>query len=364
MALLAKWSLNSRCIPIQPGSTQGEFTLIKTWRQKINFYLSSSAYLFYVFTFDFWIYKNFFGQSHHVWETLVVTCFLMVINITYIFHIEFYFRKNELKNLLENSFRMEKRCLAMGARNYVNLLMLITVSMGGLSIPATSVFMFASGLFVPCSPPSAGSVLFYSCPNGWMDQSLPWPGRLVNGLILFHAWYLLASLFAMAVLVVLLYPSLVMELQSKLDTMFCRTKLEQYRVAQVMKNLLNYVKRNPMTGLALAFIINTEIESLYAIIMCRDKLPLPILLLFAMALIDFFLVIHVFLRALSKPYVSSVEFVSNFNRLGGMDEWRRKFLKSCQPVKVAMGDGNYFDGLTSLVIWQFCVDTFISIVLM
>ncbi|OXA44733.1 hypothetical protein Fcan01_20903 [Folsomia candida] len=59
----------------------------------------------------------------------------------------------------------------------------------------------------------------------------------------------------MAIPLVMVYPSVVMELwlnlierQSKLNT-FCykRPKLEQYRVAQVMKNLSNYVKRSPIT---------------------------------------------------------------------------------------------------------------------
>ncbi|OXA44739.1 hypothetical protein Fcan01_20905 [Folsomia candida] len=173
MASVAKWCLNSCCIPIRPGQTDGEFTLITNLR----------------------------------------------------------------------------------ATNYVDLLILLCLHITKQSILGAPVFMFASGFFVPCSPPSVGSVLFYSCPNGWMDQSLSSPGRLVNGLILAHAWYVLASILVTSISLATVYPSIVIKLwlnqierQSRLNT-FCwsRANLEQYRVAQVMKNLLNYVKRNPIT---------------------------------------------------------------------------------------------------------------------
>lgn len=115
MVSVSKWTLNSCCIPIRPKSTLGEFTLIQKLRQKINFYLSFSAYLFYVFIYDFWAYKTFFGQSHLVWENLGIICFFIAINIVGVLQIVFYFRKNE--QLLENSLRMEKRCLALGNIN-------------------------------------------------------------------------------------------------------------------------------------------------------------------------------------------------------------------------------------------------------
>ncbi|OXA44770.1 hypothetical protein Fcan01_20893 [Folsomia candida] len=181
MALLAKWSLSSRCIPIRPGSNEGEFNLIQNLRQKIIYYLSFSAIIFYILTFNIWFYKNFFGKSHPVWENLVIICFFTSINI-------------------------------VGARNYVNLPMLICINTSKFSIPGAILFLFASGVFVPCAPPSVGSVLFHSCPNGWMDQSWPWPGRLINGFILAHAFYLLVSLLVMVIPVAMVYPSLVMEL--------------------------------------------------------------------------------------------------------------------------------------------------------
>lgn len=114
MALLATWSLNSCGIPIRSGSTEGQFALPQNFRQKISYYLSFSAYQFYVSAFNFWFYKNFYGQSRQVWEDLVQICFFISVNILGVFQITCYFRKNEMKQLLENSFWMEKRCLTMG----------------------------------------------------------------------------------------------------------------------------------------------------------------------------------------------------------------------------------------------------------
>ncbi|OXA44740.1 hypothetical protein Fcan01_20904 [Folsomia candida] len=122
----------------------------------------------------------------------------------------------------------------------------------------------------------------------------------------------------MASTVVMVHPSIVIDLwinqisrQRKLDTFFfSRAILEQYRVAQVMKNLLNFVKRNPITGLVLSFVIDAEIASFYAITMCRGKLPLPVLLLFAMALLDYSATIFVFLRALGQKLRNLIKSAS------------------------------------------------------
>lgn len=128
MASVSKWTLNSWCIPIRPESTLGEFTLIKNLRHKIIFYLSFSSYLFYVVTFDFWFYINFFGQSRPVWENLVLVCFCIANNIVGILQIMIYFRQNEVKQSLENSFLMEKRCLALGnGTSYISTQHIFTV---------------------------------------------------------------------------------------------------------------------------------------------------------------------------------------------------------------------------------------------
>lgn len=80
--------------------------------------------------------------------------------------------------------------------------------------------------------------------------------------------------------------------------------------------------------------------------------------------IDFFVIIQITLNSQSKSYVASENFAKNMKRLKSQNPWIRKFLRSCPPLKVGMGDGKFFDALTAFVIWQFCVDKLISMLLL
>jgi hypothetical protein len=41
-----------------------------------------------------------------------------------------------------------------------------------------------------------------------------------------------------------------------------------------------------------------------------------------------------------------------------------RFLRSCSPLKLSMGDGTFFDRLTSLVIWEVCVGLLVNLLVM
>lgn len=140
--------------------------------------------------------------------------------------------------------------------------------------------------------------------------------------------------------------------------------VKDYRVAQVAQNLTNHVLSKPCLQLTLGLTIIAEISALYVMIISSNHLTVDAAMFFVLMGVDYFIVIHVVLRALSKSYVTSVKFIQSMKRLHKRDPWFKKFLRSCPSLKVGMGDGKFFDGLTSLVIWQFCVDRLISLLLL
>lgn len=138
-----------------------------------------------------------------------------------------------------------------------------------------------------------------------------------------------------------------------------------YRVTQVMEKLMNHVWRKPLMPVLLMAIIIAETTALYVLTTSSSKLPVAILGCFTMIGADFVGVIHVIYRILGLPYLSSKKLIGNVKlcQKGGNSAWFKRYLKSCPPLKIGMGDGTFFDRLTPIVIWQFCVDRLISMLL-
>lgn len=113
------------------------------------------------------------------------------------------------------------------------------------------------------------------------------------------------------------------------------------------------------------FITTTETMALYVLTTSRTILPLPVLVLFVIGGLDFFVMIHVVFRILCWPYVSSSRLIDKVKLYArrGNPAWLKRFVRSCPRLKIQVGDGTVFDRLTSCVIWQFCVDALIDILL-
>lgn len=141
--------------------------------------------------------------------------------------------------------------------------------------------------------------------------------------------------------------------------------LHKYRIAQVAENLVNAILEKPYFLIFLNFVILGQIGSLYTIITSWSYLSFEIILLFMLFGFNFFTVIHIFLHSLNKPNVTSAQFIKNLRRSkSARCPMFRKFLNSCPPLKVGMGDGTFYDKLTSFKIWQFCVDRLIRLLLL
>lgn len=106
--------------------------------------------------------------------------------------------------------------------------------------------------------------------------------------------------------------------------------------------------------------MHAVIASLYTLISSLQELPIPVTAFFVIILFEFVVVIHFMFKMLADPYLRSLDFVREMKgRRNG--KWFKRFLKSCAPLKLAMGGGSYFDRLTSLVIWGHCVDMVVTL---
>lgn len=106
-----------------------------------------------------------------------------------------------------------------------------------------------------------------------------------------------------------------------------------------------------------------ESISLYLVISWTKGVPLPVLILFSIIAFDFFLVIHGIFKIVSYPYIKSLGFI-DLVKDGRYTTADLCFIKSCPPSKLSLGDGGFFDKLTSFVIWKKCIDYLITFLLM
>lgn len=141
--------------------------------------------------------------------------------------------------------------------------------------------------------------------------------------------------------------------------------LRQYRIAQVTENLVNAVLTKRFFLIFLSFTIIGQICSVYIIFTSWSYLSVGIMMLFLLLGFNFCTIIYIFLHSLCYPNVSSTQFVKIMRKSKSARSLIvRKFLNSCPPLKVGMGDGTFYDKLTSFKICQFCVERFINLLIM
>ncbi|XP_035711382.1 uncharacterized protein LOC118436855 [Folsomia candida] len=228
----------------------------------------------------------------------------------------------------------------------------------------------ALGIFRPCMPPSIANAVLLQCRDGWSDQDAALWFRLINGFMQGYVWFSVPAVMVVTISRLMLYPSVMVELWIKMiEGQLAHYKyaihgLSAFRVAQVFQNLVNSVMGKPLITIFVSLSIMCQIISLYVIITSWEKISFGVSAFFYLMGIDFFVVIHITLHSLSKSYVVTVKFAKNMTSLRSQNAWFKKFLRSCPPLKVGMGDGKFFDGLTSFIIWQFCVDRLINMLLL
>lgn len=138
----------------------------------------------------------------------------------------------------------------------------------------------------------------------------------------------------------------------------------KYRDSQLLFNLYSCVMATPMATLLMGTAMIAEVTILYALITSGTVIPPTVAALFAVIALDFFLIIQIVFKMLRRPYVASMVFKQKVDTLEKRGRWFNRFMKSCSPVKVPMGDGNFFDRKSSIVIWNVCINQLVALLLL
>lgn len=144
-----------------------------------------------------------------------------------------------------------------------------------------------------------------------------------------------------------------------------KTCLKKYRTLQLLSDMHNSVFRNPAMAATVGCVTIGESFALYPLIASASVVPLPLLVLFANVSLDFFIAIVGLFKIMSFPFTKSVDLLNSLQRINIKPaNWVNRYLRSCSPSKLTLGDGRFFDRSTSLLIWAQCVDLLITFLLM
>ncbi|XP_035702704.1 uncharacterized protein LOC118434070 [Folsomia candida] len=223
--------------------------------------------------------------------------------------------------------------------------------------------IFTFTMLYPCMPPLITGLIYWTKDA---TCSLNLVSKIVIGLLESYTWCMKMVMGFPAIYFFLIHPGCVQiflleEIHRKL-TSGLYTEIRKYRYIQTLSLLQNELLKQPGIQVLVGGIIITETVSIYMVFRSWQILPLPALGFFGIIATSFFFTIHVYFKAISNPFVKSVELV----RFGGQmrNKWVQAYLRSCSPIRVSLGDGSYFGKITSLKIWQYCMDRLEMILLL
>lgn len=131
----------------------------------------------------------------------------------------------------------------------------------------------------------------------------------------------------------------------------------------MLTDLHNSVFRHPIMSIMVGAVTICESFALYIIITSTLEVPVVVIILFSAVAVDLFILIVGPFKIMANPFVRSKELLQSLKRMN-TSGWVKRFVKSCPPSKLILGDGKFFDRATSLVIFSKCVDLLITFVLM
>lgn len=137
----------------------------------------------------------------------------------------------------------------------------------------------------------------------------------------------------------------------------------QYRTLQMLSNFQNLVFAPPSMAVFVGAITLCESSILYLLVTSGNIVPFPVFVLFSIAAVDYLIIMLGIFKIISNPYVKSVKFLKLLG-IKKVGKWEVRFIKSCPPSKIMLGNGKFFDQLTSIIIWQKCVDFLITLLLL
>lgn len=143
----------------------------------------------------------------------------------------------------------------------------------------------------------------------------------------------------------------------------CCPSLREYRLVQILGQLRNNVWKDGAMSSFVGGVILAESVALYVLFNSFAKIiPRVVILIFLIVAMDMFIVILTLFKVLARPLATSCALLRTVKNVK-MSKYMRTFVRSCPPSKLRNGNGKYLDKMSSLIVWQTCVDLLITLLL-
>ncbi|OXA55628.1 hypothetical protein Fcan01_09085 [Folsomia candida] len=374
VTFISKLCLYPRQFPLFPNKSGTFIPSRPGWRTKFFKYFAQLGILLHLLGCLNWFKIQWFdhkqcGVVTPTWKFMLVTCSMIIFAAESLSFPHIDQVKMHLVTLLNSAMSVEIKLQRGVFNNAGNLGRYVTtyfVLMGacitwgvGFILPA----VFILSLLQPCMPPLISAFAFVPC-TSWTDDGAA-TGFLIKaavGIYEMYMWSVLIGISAFVFMIMILYPVEVNLLLLK-DMERNWRNFVQLRTLQMLSNLQNFVFAAPSMGVIIGTLTLLESCAIYILMKSGELIPLPIFVLLSIAAIDYLIVILGIFKIGSNPYVKSMRFIQ-LTKTNKLSKYEVAFIKSCPPSKLSLGDGRFFDRLTSFVIWQKCIDWIITFLLM
>ncbi|OXA45915.1 hypothetical protein Fcan01_18990 [Folsomia candida] len=223
-----------------------------------------------------------------------------------------------------------------------------------ITITAAPVTLCATSFLKPCMPPSFFTMTTLPCKD-WDDIRGNFLAKTLQAVFAAYTGLVIFSTLTFGLFVLLYYPVAVQLLL--LDGL--------KRKFQLLSRLLNNAWRDPAMPFVVGGILVLNSTSLYVVLSSSEKIPLPVFAIYSVGAVDTFVMIQHLFKIVSYPYTRSVDFINAARRgLKKASRWEVKYIVSCFPLKVHMGNGTFFDRSTSLVACSTALDLLVTFLLL
>lgn len=147
-------------------------------------------------------------------------------------------------------------------------------------------------------------------------------------------------------------------------------RLQIYSELQILSKLYNTIQKDVIIITLMWIVIFAVVVCLYSLLTLGSDVSLFQLLVFAMVLVDSFMVIIVMFGTFGKFNQKSCTVLSAIRtkyvpKVGNKSvrNWLRKCMTSMPPMKVKLGQVNFVDNFTPLVMINFCFSQLVNLLL-
>ncbi|OXA54613.1 hypothetical protein Fcan01_11137 [Folsomia candida] len=319
-----------------------------------------------------WLLDQWLEPVNHsipIWKFVLMYYCLTLFSATVAFTVHFTWLKGETIFLLNSALQVERNVKSKGT-DTVHLYYAWFVVLSKITVILMPAACTAIAIVRPCMPPAWSSVIYLKCESWDDDGNSGIIFRICGALPYYYLGMSLASTTVFVFTVVLIYPAEVkLILLESINRDLCRRWqnavpcLHTYRTLQMLGDMHNSVFRHPIMAILIGAVTVCASFALYILITSTSVAPIPIIIILSLVALDLFIMVVGPFKFMANPLPKSTELLQSFKRMN-RSRWIKRFVRSCPPSKLLLGDGKFFDRATSLVICRKSADLVITFLLM